>query len=408
MYCGTINLTGQDTSTNIALLIAADELCLNDLCSYIEEELLKYKALLKHNFVLIHQVTNQYSHFTKLFQFHQDNFQQDPSLIFKAKDFTTIKHDVLLDILRSNHLLKPIEVWDKLIEWAIAQTNGLPLEITKWTSDNVSTFGNIIQPFIPHIDFKEIHPSDFFQKIKPFKSIFNIEFYVKLLEYYSFNDNSHSRHKMNIDSKIIDSEQAFLLANFIKLMKKEVLNTFMKFELLVRGSRDGFDVKTFHENCSNKGPTITIACVKDTNEILGGFNPYSWGFEAEVTVSPTPFTLHHPVSGCDKESFIFSLDRNNLENSIFSKESKAFNFMSEYGPNFGTSDLCLLVNSTNKGQCHKKNYEKLIKNYAGTFEISDYEVYQVQLTRKNVCEGVRRNGYRRERGRVYVRGGYRT
>ncbi|CAI2182715.1 14572_t:CDS:2, partial [Funneliformis geosporum] len=189
MYAGTINLTKQDTRTNIALLIAADELCLNDLCAYIEEDLLKNKELLKQNFVLIHQIANQFSHFTKLFKFHQDTFQQDSSLIFKAKDFTTIKQDVLIDIMGSNHFLKQIEIWDKLIEWAIAQTNDLPLEITKWTADNVSTFGNIIQPFISHVDFKEIHPADFFQKIKPLKEIFNIEYYVKLLEFYSFNDN---------------------------------------------------------------------------------------------------------------------------------------------------------------------------------------------------------------------------
>ncbi|CAG8451756.1 16698_t:CDS:2 [Funneliformis mosseae] len=383
MYSGTIKLTRQDTSTNIALLIAADDLCLNDLCSYIEEELLKYKESLKHNFVLIHQVTNQYSQFTKLFQFHQDAFQKDPSLIFKAKDFTTIKQDVLLDILESNHLLKPIEVWDNLIEWAIAQTNGLPLEITKWTADNVSTFGNIIQPFISHIDFKEIHPSDFFQKIKPLKDIFDIEFYVKLLEYYSFYDNSHSRHKMSVDSKIINSEQAYLLANFIKIMKRDVLNTFMKFELLVRGSRDGFDVKTFHENCSNKGPTITIACVKGTNEILGGFNPngvYPYLNFPFGTLSVSVKAFYHDFK-CDIESFIFSLDKNNLENYIFSKKRVPICSM-DNGLEFGESDLRLLLNSTNKGICYRNSYEKLIRNYEGTFEISDYEVYQVQFTSK--------------------------
>ncbi|CAI2187816.1 17389_t:CDS:1, partial [Funneliformis geosporum] len=145
--------------------------------------------------------------------------------------------------------------------------------ITKWITDNVSTFGNIIQPFISHIDFKEIHPADFFQKIKSLKEIFNIEYYVKLLEFYSFNDNSHSRFKMKIDYKFINSEQAFLLVNFIKMMKKDVLNSFIKFELLVYGSNNSFDIKTFYENCSNKGSTLTIACVKDTNEILRGFNP---------------------------------------------------------------------------------------------------------------------------------------
>jgi len=45
------------------------------------------------------------------------------------------------------------------------------------------------------------------------------------------------------------------------------------FKLLVRGSRDGFEPKTFHRLCDDKGPIFTIAHVEETNE---GFNPLSW------------------------------------------------------------------------------------------------------------------------------------
>ena len=62
---------------------------------------------------------------------------------------------------------------------------------------------------LPHINFKEITPSDFFQKIKPFKDIFNNDTYFKFLEYYAFNNVSHPKFKMHIDYKIINSEQAF-------------------------------------------------------------------------------------------------------------------------------------------------------------------------------------------------------
>src|SRR5436189_3071981 len=108
------------------------------------------------------------------------------------------------------------------MEWAIFQFNELPSDLAIWTAGDVSTFGVLIQQFIPHINFKEITPSDFSQKIKPFKDIFNTDFYLKILEYYAFNGEVHSKlqmSKMNIDSKIINTEQAFFLANSIKAIE---------------------------------------------------------------------------------------------------------------------------------------------------------------------------------------------
>ncbi len=376
IYGGTINLTKQVIRTNVKLLIAADELCLNDLCLYIEDELLKDKELLKHNFVLLNHVANQFNHFAKLSNFYRDSFQQDPSLIFNANDFTTIKQEVLLDILdimKNNHVLKQIEVWDKLIEWTIAQTDELPSDITKWTAENVTTFGILIQPFIPRIEFKEITPSDFFKKIKPFKEIFDNDFYVKLLEYYSFNEDLHSRFKMDIDSRIINGEQAFLLANFIKIMKKDALNIFYKFELLIRGSRDGFELKTFREICDYEGPTITVACIKDTNEILGVFNPDNWTSHIRINGRLSDCWSSNIDDIIDVESFIFSLDKNNLGNSIFSKAKQSVEASS-----WIKADLHLLVDSTNKGRYYKSRYEKSIRKNEGDFEISDYEVFQVR------------------------------
>jgi hypothetical protein len=124
-----------------------------------------------------------------LSKFYNETFQNEPSLIFRAKDFTTINRDVLLDIItKKNHFLNPIEIWDKLMEWAIDQSNELPSDVTKWTDVNVTMFKNLIQPFLSHINFQEISRVDFFQKIKPFKNVFDDKFYIKILEHYSFNN----------------------------------------------------------------------------------------------------------------------------------------------------------------------------------------------------------------------------
>src|SRR6266498_3312794 len=202
----------------------------------------------------------------------------------------------------------------------------------------MSIFGKIIQPFLPHINFKEISPTDFFKKIKPFRNIFDIEFYVEIIEHYSFNNICSADE---IDSKIIDSKSILYIIDWIRTMKQNQSVSY-DFKLLVRGSRDGFETVTFHKCCDDKGPTITIARVKDTNEILGGFNPLSW--------------ISNDYYEDTKESFIFSLDQDNLTNSIFSKVVNKVHVVyndSDYGPEFGSekADLRLLYDYK-KGQCY--------------------------------------------------------
>ncbi len=52
-----------------------------------------------------------------------------------------------------------------------------------------------------------MNASDFFQKIKPFKNIFDKDFYIEILEYYSFDKSPQSK-------------QAFMLADLFNLIKK--------------------------------------------------------------------------------------------------------------------------------------------------------------------------------------------
>ncbi|CAB4440821.1 unnamed protein product [Rhizophagus irregularis] len=165
IYSSIIDLTKYDIKTNVEVLIAADELCLYDLCSYIENELLKNEALLKNNFILIHNVANKFNQFTNLLQFYRTNFQKDPNIILRTNDFTTIQKETLLNFLSEyRQSLNHTEVWDKLIEWAIAQSHELPLDVIRWTSSEITKFRGIIQSFIPHINFKEISPADFSHK----------------------------------------------------------------------------------------------------------------------------------------------------------------------------------------------------------------------------------------------------
>src|SRR5436190_21768906 len=126
IYSGIVYLS-VDIKKNVDLLIAADELCLEDLCSYIVEyivgQLIKDKKSLESNFILVQRTAIKLNHFTRLSQFYQDVLQQNPLLIFRAGDFITIDKKILLDtLIKNHHSLKPIKIWDKVVEWCRAQS----------------------------------------------------------------------------------------------------------------------------------------------------------------------------------------------------------------------------------------------------------------------------------------------
>ena len=92
-----------------------------------------------------------------------------------------------------------------------------------------------------------------------------------------------------------------------------------KLTLLYQESRDNSDnkdektiAKKFRQMCTNKGPTVAVGRVKDTGEILGGYNPLSWKANSGGEYVST------------RESFIFSLDKNDAAKNIISFVKKDY------------------------------------------------------------------------------------
>lgn len=52
-----------------------------------------------------------------------------------------------------------------------------------------------------------------------------------------------------------------------------------KWTLLYSSSLHGPDMRSFHLRCDNKGPTVTLIKISETNEIIGGYNSQSWRSE---------------------------------------------------------------------------------------------------------------------------------
>ncbi|KAF0559880.1 kelch-like protein 17 [Gigaspora margarita] len=177
-----------------------------------------------------------------------------------------------------------------------------------------------------------------------------------------------------INSDLINLEDSRELISHIDPLLKDI-DVFLipdKLRLIHRASDDGFGKKIFFKNTKNIERSILILHIRDTNEIIGGYNPLAWrelkGFGSVDSCYET----------CN--NFIFSLKRGNLENSIFSKvkcPKRAIYREKGLGPAFS---LDLFMVSDKKGGktwgCFKSDYERPIRHADEYFQIEDYEVFQ--------------------------------
>jgi hypothetical protein len=137
-----------------------------------------------------------------------------------------------------------------------------------------------------------------------------------------------------------------------------------EFKLILRGSRDGFSSSKFHEICDYQSRTTLIIKVKNSNEILGGYNPVIWKSDGSF--------------GTTKDSFIFSFkNRGNVKENILSRpkdEKHAIVNNPCLGPAFGWQEFVLFGN---KKGCVQTSacYESIRK--IGLFSVEEYEVYQI-------------------------------
>jgi len=180
-----------------------------------------------------------------------------------------------------------------------------------------------------------------------------------------------------IDSNIVNLNIVSIISRWID--KVDTNNKFSylrelylpyKFELLLRGSRDGFTSNTFHKLCDKKSITVTFIKVKETEEILGGYSPLVWRSTKEW--------------GQTKDSFIFSFKNkdNFFKDAILSNVddmNHALLYHKVNGPCF-SDDLCIIssdeLRDYDNVHCMKRHYEKKIKD-PGVFSIEDYEVFQI-------------------------------
>ena len=172
--------------------------------------------------------------------------------------------------------------------------------------------------------------------------------------------------KFKLDSTLINSKHIPLFASWID--KKDSLHYNRKnipydFKLLHCSSRDGFNTKTFHKNCDNKGATIWVAKVQGSTQLIGGYNPLDWNGSG-VWKSTTRSFVFNFTDGKNLSTAKLGYVNNDYANY-------ALHCNSMFGPHMGD----LACDNPNNWRYNTNYYPNM--DIPANFRVDDYEVFQV-------------------------------
>ncbi|KAG9300219.1 hypothetical protein G9A89_002665 [Geosiphon pyriformis] len=382
IYLGEISLNKYGIPIILGLLIAADELLLENLINHLEDYLIEHYAKeLKENFASLHETSFMHNSFKKLQEFCTQIAAKSPTIIFRSQDFTSLNKNFLSSILsRDDLMMEEIEIWKKIVGWAAAKLdNNIKVEeIVNWTDENYDTFKESIEELLPLIRFFHISSVDFYHKVKPFARILPGNLYKDLLHHYlvpgSHQMSVETQPFRSIGSKLLQLHNVKQLDHWIQ--GKDENTPFQNqleynFNLLLRGSPDGFNPADFHRLCDDKGATVSVIKVKGTGQLIGVYTQASWR------------SYNNYLYG--KGSFIFSLGDGKAENSKFVSGKRTYASL-RYRPESGQysfvvrSDVC--QNSPGCFCRKDSSYEHAImldsENQSVDFFVEEYEVFQIE------------------------------
>jgi hypothetical protein len=359
----------------LKLLIAADELNIQQLISHIQEYLIEHQTeFLNQNPAGILETVYQHEVFTDLWNFCLEKICEKPKILFNSDKFINLKAPLLELLLKRDDLnMDEIEVWESLLRWCFTQQN-MTNDPTKWNKDDITKIERSLHRFIPLIRFYDIKPTDFFYKVYCYKDVLPQDLIHDLLEFHIVPNmqpktNVAPSRKPNLrfklDSTLIETSHIHLFASWINKKGSSYNENDIpyKFELLYRSNRDGFNAASFHRNCDNKGATIWIAKIQGSKQLIGGYNPLDWsGNEGK----------------CAAGSFLFNFtDGQKISTAKLSYSNSGWDYDIYCFNNQGPSMGGLYCHDSNDNWTYSNSGSFRNLGIPAKFTVENYEVFQV-------------------------------
>ncbi|CAI2171368.1 4483_t:CDS:2 [Funneliformis geosporum] len=369
IYAGEVDLTDKLGSDIFELLIASDELILeelfNDVQNYLIEEL---SVWIQKNINEVLPTAFKLTSCKRLQDHCIGLICALPLPFFSSDSFTSLDEKIIYCLLKCDYLqMDEILVWEFLIKWAIEQTPGLGSSREKWTEKSYKDLKVTLNKFIPLIRFRDISSNDFYLKVHPYEAIFPPENYESLLGFYLNHSLSAmtlpSRDKMcQIDSLIIGPNHVAVINNWIKREKG------LPYTLLYRGSRDGIKSDVLKNRCYRQSPCLVLVKVRSSPRIFGGYSPIGIYF--------CTGGQWHRTSGSFIFSFEDSEDDQNMKVSRVTNNNRALYEFYDCAFNFGGGAL-FMDNDKNLHVNYNLNYQCNLDEFASSYVIKEVEVFKL-------------------------------
>ncbi|RIA91330.1 hypothetical protein C1645_767663 [Glomus cerebriforme] len=451
IYGNKIDVLTMDSEFLLNLMNASKRFELTDLVDYLQSYLIesRFNWIRENVFKLINVV------------FDNEDFRQLRDLIFQwicddtkwflsLNQFNELSEKYLIKFLQMDDLsIEEFHIWNAVLDWAFAKNVNLDRNnISQWSDQEIKWFKATLKPLIPFIRFFHISSFKYWDHIHEFNKGLPEVLVSEIFKYYLKGSTPaiypllSLRNVRRIDSDLILAYQAEIISLWIENKNPKIsmnLEWEYKFNLLYSTRRHGHSAKTFHKNCDNQGATILLVKTEIPDEVIGGFNPVSWGNNEsndnnhnngnlespryspdlmdveEESITETSLVIYSPTklpqtissdnnnSNITKDNemnsynrpkaFLFSLNKNGKNKVGRLSSSDNLDFVhncGECGPCFGITDLWITPkaahsinqnipyqNLINFGYHRQDSYEIRLQDEPGGFQFVDYEIFQV-------------------------------
>uniref|UniRef100_U9SNW7 Serine-enriched protein n=1 Tax=Rhizophagus irregularis (strain DAOM 181602 / DAOM 197198 / MUCL 43194) TaxID=747089 RepID=U9SNW7_RHIID len=388
IYTGELDLTKQSGENILGLLVASDELLLEELFRHVRDYLIEKQTKWVHeNFVLVLNAVFRLDNCKKLQDYCLESICENPLPFFSSKIFSSINKEILFDLLERDDLqIKEVIIWDYLIKWGVEQTSGLGNESSnraKWNNKDYKKLKKTLNQFIPLIRFTEISRADFFDKVCPYRTIIPNHIYEEIEECYckdALPKTAILPPRTGYPFEIIKPILAKIIVNWIDKKDTMYIRTrndqSYRFKLIYRGSRDGISSESFRKKCNGRVESLVLIKVKDTNKVFGGYS--SIGFCSLGNDFTTDGSNHHRFYN-SSDNFIFSFedseDTRHMKISRVVDKSQAILDSDYNGFNFGWGSLTM-GNVSLHANNYSNNYENNLKTDT-VYTIEEIESFNI-------------------------------
>ncbi|RHZ84129.1 hypothetical protein Glove_85g116 [Diversispora epigaea] len=228
LYTGIVDLTNVSSSDIFGLLVASDELILEELFKHIQNYLIEKEAFwLNQNLVKILLTVSRLASCKQLQDYCHKSICINPEFFFTSENFLDLDKDIFLELIKRDDLrIKEIDLWNHLIKWGISQTPTIKQkDVKKFTDANFRNLKKTLDPFISHIRFYEISSKDFYNKVRPYKKVLLLTLYEDVMSFLMAGTEPRQKRfparfspyqHVDSESKIIRRLHAAILSNRIK------------------------------------------------------------------------------------------------------------------------------------------------------------------------------------------------